>query len=50
MKLQRTGAGFTPKGMTEGINFEAMIPDYSMAGLPDIVAYILSAIIGVARQ
>ena len=47
-EIAATGVGFTPKGMTEGINFEAMIPDYSMAGLPDIAAYILSAIIGVA--
>jgi cobalt/nickel transport system permease protein len=47
-EIAETGAGFTPKGMLEGFNFEALMPDYSMSGVPDIMAYILSAVIGVA--
>lgn len=39
--------GYTPAGM-EGWEWEAMFPDYSMAALPDVAAYILSAVIGVA--
>ena len=40
--------GYTPAGMEGGFNFSALFPDYSMAGLPDWVGYILSAVIGVA--
>ena len=40
--------GYTPKGMTTGWEWSALMPDYSLAGLPDWVAYILSAVIGVA--
>jgi cobalt/nickel transport system permease protein len=34
--------------MTTGMQFEAPAPDYALAGVPDILAYILSAIAGVA--
>lgn len=41
--------GFTPKGMESGIlsSFEAICPDYAIGSLPEVVAYILSAIIGI---
>ena len=33
--------------MAGGFSWEALMPDYSMAGMPEWVAYILSAVIGV---
>lgn len=39
--------GYTPSGMLNGFSFESLLPDYSLAGLPDAVGYYLSAIIGV---
>ncbi len=40
--------GYTPAGMTNGFELNALFPDYTVSGLPDIVGYILSAVIGVA--
>lgn len=40
--------GFTPKGMEHGFSFEALLPDYTLKGVPDVAAYILSAVAGVA--
>jgi len=40
--------GFVPEGMADGFRFEALIPDYTVAGLPDIAGYILSAVAGAA--
>lgn len=40
--------GFIPKGMEDGFNFNTLIPDYSVGGVPEIAGYILSAIGGVA--
>lgn len=40
--------GYTPSGMTHGFNYHALIPGYSVSGLPDIAGYILSALAGVA--
>lgn len=40
--------GFVPKGMKEGFNFNAVMPDYAISGLPEAAGYILSAIAGVA--
>lgn len=40
--------GYTPAGMEDGFSFEAMMPDYSVAGLPDAAGYIVSAIVGTA--
>ena len=34
-------------GIPERFGFPSLFPDYSMAGLPDVAAYILSAVIGV---
>ena len=47
-EIAATGAGYTPAGMENGFSFESMIPDYSVAGLPDAAGYILSAVIGAA--
>lgn len=47
-EIAATGAGYTPAGMANGIDFSSLLPDYSVAGLPDAVGYILSAAIGVA--
>lgn len=40
--------GYTPIGMTHGFSYHALISNYALSGLPDIVSYILSAIIGVS--
>ncbi|MBW7571457.1 cobalt transporter CbiM [Caproiciproducens faecalis] len=40
--------GFIPQGMQNGFSFEAMMPDYSVGGIPEIAGYILSAVAGVA--
>lgn len=40
--------GYTPAGMEQGFSFEALFPDYAIAGLPDAFGYILSALIGTA--
>ncbi len=40
--------GYTPAGMTEGVSFAALFPDYSVPGLPEAFGYILSAVIGTA--
>lgn len=40
--------GFVPDKLANGFNYEALLPDYSLAGLPDIAGYILSAVVGVA--
>ena len=40
--------GYTPQGMANGWEWSSLFPDYSISGLPDVAAYILSAIIGVA--
>jgi cobalt/nickel transport system permease protein len=40
--------GYVPSGMEKGFNFNAIMPDYSVSGLPDFVGYILSAVVGVA--
>lgn len=40
--------GYVPKGMSEGFSFHALIPDYSVEAVPEVVGYILAAIAGVA--
>lgn len=40
--------GYVPKGMEDGFNFNALMPEYAIEGLPDKFGYILSAIAGVA--
>lgn len=40
--------GYTPAGLANGWSLESIIPDYAIEGMNEVVAYILSAIIGVA--
>ncbi|MBC8062003.1 MAG: cobalt transporter CbiM [Clostridiaceae bacterium] len=40
--------GFIPKAMEQGFKFNTLMPDYAFNGIPPILAYILSAIFGVA--
>lgn len=40
--------GFIPEGMKNGFNFNAIMPDYSVSGLPEAAGYILSAVAGAA--
>ncbi len=40
--------GFTPAGMANGINFSALLGDYSVSGVPEVLGYIISAVLGVA--
>mgnify|MGYP003300697182 CR=1 FL=1 len=40
--------GYTPAGLENGWALESLIPDYSMGGVPEVAAYILSAVIGIA--
>lgn len=39
--------GFVPKGMENGFQFNALIPDYSLGNLEEYIGYIISAILGV---
>ena len=43
-----TALGYTPAGLANGWALEAPLPDYTMGGVGEVLAYILSAIIGVA--
>lgn len=40
--------GYIPKEMKDGLQFEAIMPDYAVRGLPEIAGYLLSAVAGVA--
>jgi cobalt/nickel transport system permease protein len=40
--------GYTPAGMADGFSLSVLMPDYTLAGIPDVAAYVLSAVIGVA--
>ncbi len=40
--------GYTPAGLENGWSLNSIMPDYSLSGLSDNLAYILSAIIGVS--
>ena len=39
--------GYIPAGLENGWALESLIPDYSMGGVPEVAAYILSAVIGI---
>lgn len=43
-----TALGYTPKGMAEGFRFSALFSDYSVAGMPEWLGYMLSAVVGAA--
>lgn len=47
-EIASTGAGYVPAGMKNGFEWHALLPDYSMSGVPDWFGYILSAVIGTA--
>lgn len=47
-EIAETGAGYTPAGFVDGFEWEALMPDYTFGGLPDVAAYVLSAVAGVA--
>lgn len=47
-EIAETGAGYVPAGFENGFEWEALMPDYSFGGLPDAMAYVLSAVAGVA--
>lgn len=47
-EIASTGAGYVPAGMKNGFEWHALLPDYSMNGVPDWFGYILSAVIGTA--
>jgi cobalt/nickel transport system permease protein len=34
--------------MTSGLSYSALLPDYSVSGLPEAAGYIISAAVGVA--
>ncbi len=40
--------GYVPTGMEQGFSFTALMPDYSLNGLPDFAGYIVSAVAGAA--
>jgi len=40
--------GYVPAGMQNGLKLNALLQDYSVKGLPDIVGYIISAVAGAA--
>lgn len=40
--------GYTPAGMKHGLQFSALLPDYSIQGVPEVVGYLISAVLGVA--
>lgn len=39
--------GFIPEGMAKGFQFNSLMPDYYVNGIPESVGYIISAILGV---
>ena len=40
--------GYTPSGLEGGWSLDVLMPDYTMGGVGEVLAYILSAVIGVA--
>ena len=40
--------GYVPEGMKTGFQFGALLPDYSVSGLPEELGYLLSAVLGAA--
>ncbi len=42
------GLSQAPAGMAGGFEWQSLMPDYTLGALPEVAAYILSAVIGVA--
>jgi cobalt/nickel transport system permease protein len=40
--------GFVPSGMANGFSFSAPLPDYAVNGVPEVIGYLISAILGAA--
>lgn len=40
--------GYTPEKMVSGFSFESICPDYAIAGMPEWLGYVLSAVAGTA--
>lgn len=40
--------GYTPSGLANGWALESIIPDYAIEGMNEVLAYIISAVLGVA--
>jgi len=40
--------GFVPSGMAKGFAFSAPLPDYAVTGIPEVLGYIVSAVLGAA--
>lgn len=47
-EIAETGAGYVPQGLENGFEWNALMPDYTFGELPEVVAYIVSAVAGVA--
>ena len=43
-----TALGYVPEGIEKGWSLDVLMPDYSLEGIGEVAAYILSALIGVA--
>lgn len=43
-----SAVGYEPQGLAHGFEWSALMPDYSLGGIPDWVGYVLSAVVGVA--
>lgn len=46
--MAATGLDYVPQHIAHGFTWNALLPDYSLQGLPDVAGYILSAVIGIA--
>lgn len=47
-EIAATGAGYTPSGMRGGALLQALLPEYSLAGMPAWTGYVISAAAGAA--
>ena len=43
--MSATGLNYVPQYIARGFSWDALLPYYSLQGLPDVVGYILSAVI-----
>ena len=46
--MEATGLDYVPGQIANGFSFDALLPDYTVPGLPDVAGYIVSAAIGIA--
>lgn len=47
-EIVETGVSYVPAGMESGFEWNSVMPDYTLGGLPEWAAYVISAIAGVA--